>query len=83
MSGFSRRDRIMRFLLFRVEERWDDIADKRGWPDWASFPDWPRRWLCRLLRAHAPIPDQCCLPEHDYCAWCQRSMPGQADRGAL
>lgn len=34
-------------------------------------------WLaCRLL-GHAPIGDQCGKPEHDFCAYCMKSMPGQ------
>lgn len=50
------------------------------WPDWL-FNCWPALSLQRLLclaGGHEPIADQCDLPEHDYCAWCQKSMPCQA-----
>lgn len=31
--------------------------------------------LCRLA-GHQPVEDACRIPDHDYCAWCGRSMPG-------
>lgn len=50
------------------------------WPD-GVFRFWPshsiQRLLC-LVSGHVPIADQCNNPEHDYCAWCQKSMPNGA-----
>lgn len=45
------------------------------WPAW--MPDaWWHKLLCRLF-GHLPMPDQCGNPTHDYCGWCQKSMPGR------
>jgi len=60
--------------------KWSWFAD--GWPEflWGVEPWWQR--LGCLLFGHVPIPDQCGIPDHDYCAYCQKSMPGQGkERG--
>lgn len=38
-----------------------------------------RQLLCRML-GHCPIADQCNIPAHDYCAWCNKSLPNQAHK---
>lgn len=46
-------------------------------------PDWLPTWVadsvariaCRIW-GHQPAAE-CSIPEHDFCLWCQRSMPGQ------
>lgn len=62
--------------------------------DEVYLPDWvdtkPRldallhglifEWPCHVLGAHYAIGDQCGIPAHDYCAWCQKGMPNQAER---
>ena len=35
--------------------------------------------LC-LIVGHSPIADQCGIPDHDYCAYCMKVMPGQGAR---
>ena len=35
--------------------------------------------MCEQL-GHEPVPDQCGIPEHDYCMWCQYPTPGRAER---
>lgn len=52
-----------------------------GWPDWkpAWFID-AMSWLGCKVCGHEPIADQCGKPEHDFCAWCRKSMPHQAPR---
>jgi hypothetical protein len=40
------------------------------------------RLLCRRY-GHEPTCDQCHRPEHDFCVWCNKLMPGQAHRGTL
>jgi len=35
----------------------------------------------RLLARHEPIRDQCNRPEHDFCIWCRKLMPGMAREG--
>lgn len=50
------------------------------WPEtpWWILNLW--QWLgCKLL-GHVPIPDQCGIPDHDFCAWCQKSMPGMGQK---
>lgn len=64
--------------------RWVAMGDTSffdKWPDWA-LNRWPSRTLQRALcfvGGHEPIRDQCNIPEHDYCAWCQKTMPGAAE----
>jgi len=59
-----------------------------NWPDWLidlrAF-DTACRTLARtecLLRGHEPVRDHCGRPEHDFCGWCDKAMPGQATRPA-
>lgn len=33
-----------------------------------------------LMRGHDPTLESCHKPEHDYCIWCWKSMPGMAPR---
>lgn len=33
--------------------------------------------LC-FFAGHVAVRDHCMIPEHDYCMWCHKSMPGQA-----
>jgi hypothetical protein len=40
----------------------------------------PGRWVLCKLYGHEPVRDQCGRPEHDFCGWCNRPMPGGADR---
>jgi hypothetical protein len=40
----------------------------------------PAKWLLCRLFGHKAIGDQCGIPEHDFCVWCDRSLPGQAPR---
>lgn len=35
--------------------------------------------LCQIA-GHEPVPDQCGIPDHDLCVWCQTRTPGQAAR---
>lgn len=32
--------------------------------------------LCEIA-GHEPTRDQCGMPEHDFCVWCNKAMPGQ------
>ena len=59
----------------RLYNRWDGKV-----PDWLLYSGWADWWwraVC-LIWSHSPICDQCNLPEHDYCAWCGKPMPGAA-----
>lgn len=81
------RYRLHKRLFFRVE-RLDDWVFDRFWePDkpnsWKStvyekFPDHRLQQALCLTLGHVPINDQCCKPEHDFCAYCGKSMPGKA-----
>lgn len=39
----------------------------------------PISWVGCKVFGHHPISD-CHVPEHDFCAYCRKSMPGQAPR---
>jgi hypothetical protein len=54
---------------------------------WDSTPDWTPEWFtttaartCCRIWGHDPIADQCGIPAHDFCGWCQKTMPNQAPR---
>lgn len=55
-----------RFVLFREKMPW-----------WVRSV--AQQALCLLFR-HDPVRDQCNRPDHDFCLWCQKSMPGRARR---
>lgn len=56
---------------------------------WFLFKEWlpypvqvgAQKTLC-LLAGHDPNRDHCGRPEHDYCLWCNKSMPGAWRREA-
>lgn len=58
----------------------DDVPDTdwrwtaRGWLEAAGL-----RVLC-LTFGHHPVPDQCNLPEHDFCVCCMKATPNRAVR---
>ncbi len=54
---------------------------------WDGCPDWTPDWFCDAITwtackvwRHEPIADQCGMSEHDFCCWCQKSMPNMAPR---
>lgn len=57
------------------------LAKKARWwigedsPMW--FPNQKAQKVICLIAGHVPIPDNCGIPEHDYCAWCGKPMPGR------
>jgi hypothetical protein len=57
--------------------RWaDDVID---WTE--EYVARPGQWLLCRLFGHIPT-TECPYPDHDYCLWCRKSMPGMASRGA-
>lgn len=64
------RARVMRWL-------WRD--DRPEWADRVIDPliGPVSRLLC-LAYGHMPERDQCGRPEHDFCLWCNKRMPGAA-----
>jgi hypothetical protein len=36
-------------------------------------------WICQLLNSHEGTMDHCGMPEHDFCIYCQTSMPYQGE----
>jgi hypothetical protein len=65
---------------------YDSIEKRFGEPALERVIDHIERWvekplvrlLCKLFE-HKPGSD-CSIPEHDFCIYCGRSMPGQAAR---
>lgn len=55
-------------------------------PDWllgSRAYDWARGWIARVecaLNGHKPVRDQCGMPDHDFCVFCLKSMPGAAEK---
>lgn len=41
---------------------------------------WAGTKLLCLTFGHKPVPDQCPYPEHDFCVFCNKSMPFAAER---
>lgn len=55
--------------------RWD--RRRPGGAGMSRFDILVGRIRC-LIRGHYPTLESCHKPEHDYCIWCWRLMPGQA-----
>lgn len=76
------RARINLWLVDRQHDWWIDkgpFAEVLGSAQ-ILFVERPARWvLCRVF-GHKAIAD-CPDPGHDFCVWCNRSMPGAALRG--
>lgn len=56
----------------------------RGLPklwEWQEKVEKSIAWLGCGMFGHYPIAD-CHIPEHDFCCYCRKSMPGQAPRSA-
>lgn len=66
---------------------WDGIYDpffEHDAPDWVSdaldsVVVRPSKWVLCQIYGHEPERDQCGMPEHDFCLWCNRSMPYMAE----
>ncbi|HEY6018638.1 MAG TPA: hypothetical protein VIY48_01745 [Candidatus Paceibacterota bacterium] len=63
---FDRKTRAHRWLMFKFE-------DNKWWAPW-WLEGLLQKTLC-FLTGHTPERDQCGIPDHDYCLWCQKSMP--------
>lgn len=90
MSG-NRRAKIWQFFAFKIIEPWSDLAYKLDGklPDRVLNLMYPPNWLaCKVLGfcwiwGHSAVVDQCMRPEHDFCEWCMKKMPHQAERNKL
>lgn len=85
MSEDSSQMRKARLMLINLEEV---ILDALGEDVWANKPDewWPdalidplKQWWCEQV-GHDPIPDNCGMPEHEYCIMCGAPTPGEWTR---
>lgn len=45
--------------------------------DWVDQMYNPLQRLACLFTGHTPERDQCMRPEHDFCLWCHKPMPGK------
>lgn len=67
------------WALMELEVAVDERTRYR-WEDRTAVPfAFAQRVVCRLL-GHAPAADHCGIPDHDCCAFCGVSTPGQARR---
>lgn len=70
-------NKIHKWLFFKIEHADDWMYDHMGrvwgWIPWRGL----NRIACFAL-GHVPISDTCCLPAHDFCAYCGKTMPGAA-----
>lgn len=74
----TRRERLHRRMFHAITRFEDRICEKSWVRDWHfSITEGTQKVLCVML-GHVPISDQCCIPEHDFCAFCGKSMPGAA-----
>lgn len=58
-------------LRWLIESRTYD----KDWFPWWIDDVW--QWILCQVFGHGPSPDHCGIPAHDYCVWCQKSMPNQ------
>jgi hypothetical protein len=74
----SLRRRLHLQYYWWIDKVTDRVSDK-----WPKAPDWiyafnEKTYLCWLL-GHYPGLDNCTKPEHDFCLFCHKLMPGQAE----
>ena len=67
------RRRVMHWYWRNVDRLPDWVLDSRLFD--ISEPVLVRAG-CRIA-GHEPTRDQCGLPEHDFCLWCDTRMPGE------
>jgi len=66
--------------MFWFEHRYDQFekstrtVDSLGW-----IYDRIQSTICFFF-GHSPEADQCGRPEHDFCLWCMKLTPNQAER---
>jgi hypothetical protein len=60
--------RLRRRMLFTAGE-----SERWHWLNTAG------QWVTCRVAGHEPERDQCGRPEHDFCLWCNKSMPHAAD----
>lgn len=76
MNRLAQRFRAWRYgtwedwLFSHVPER---VID--SWLGEFMFLDWLHPVFCSLI-GHEPITDQCGMRAHDFCAYCNKPMPG-------
>lgn len=74
-------ERVHAWLVWRLwhldENYLCEIKNDRIADALLGVTEFAQKVLCRVL-GHMPIADQCGIPAHDYCAWCNKSMPDQA-----
>lgn len=65
---------------------WDGLSDRLD-PNitWRTnaigyLVEKPGVWILCKVYGHEATPDQCGIPEHDFCVWCNRPMPCMARR---
>ena len=72
--------------LWLTDGQYDRI-ERSGLPDdhwrWEAGEKLQRAgcWTLCLLFRHKPV-SECPFPDHDYCVFCNKPMPGKAPRGA-
>lgn len=81
MSELDLANKIRQFLRNETYLKWDDL-DKNfepfGIDEFAKEVQEPLlKMLCEHV-GHEPVSDQCGKPEHDFCHWCNKLMPGAA-----
>lgn len=85
MTRYSRPQRFRRRVFFWLNDDAYELAEKwLGEARADRFIDWFEPWverptvkaLCSLFR-HEPI-SECSIPDHDFCAYCRKGMPGQS-----
>ena len=79
MNGGTMRYRLHKRLFFKISTFEDWLCQQKfGRVEWPYYvTECAQRVLCLGL-GHVPINDQCCNPEHDFCAYCGKTMPGAA-----
>lgn len=80
MTKMNRRQKLAQKWMFKTDDVFTPVWLER----WVKLDEFVctviYNWPCWLLKSHYAISDQCNKPAHDYCAWCQKSMPNQAER---
>lgn len=76
----TKKNKVQQKIMFWFEHRYNQFESDNVLNTFAWFEDRIHATICALF-GHSPERDQCNMPEHDFCRWCNASTPNQAKSG--
>lgn len=71
----TRLHRLYFFLWDKMYDRIPEWVPANWWDMVETVVEDPAKWILCKIYGHSPEGDQCGIPAHDFCIWCNRSIP--------